>query len=60
MEVCGQFHAPAFLLQGNNPGIHLSRLLGWPNPSASLDGLGDEKNHLELPGFEPRFFQPVS
>jgi hypothetical protein len=41
MEVSGQLHAPADLLQGKSPWYPLDRRLGGPQ---SRSGRGDEKN----------------
>ena len=42
LEVGGQRHAPAALLQGNRPGTHCIR--GWVGRKAGLDGC--EKSHI--------------
>jgi hypothetical protein len=52
MEVGGRLHAPAALPPGKNPGTH--QIGGWVGPRAGLDVLGEEKNLLPLPGFEPQ------
>ena len=57
MVVSGQFHGPAALSPGKNVGIH--SIAGWMGPRAGLDGFGEEKMLLPLPGFEPRTVQPI-
>jgi hypothetical protein len=51
MEVSGQLHAPATLLQGKNPWYLLDRRLGGPQSRSGCGG--EEKNSQPLPGVEP-------
>jgi hypothetical protein len=57
MEVSGQLHVPAALLQRKNCWYPLDRRLGGPQ-SRSERG-GKEKNSQPLPGLEPPIIQPV-
>jgi hypothetical protein len=50
MEVSGQLHAPAALLQWKSPLYPLDRRLGGPQ---SRSGRGEEKNSQPSPGIEP-------
>ena len=45
MELSGQRHAPAALLQGNNPGTQWTG--GWAVPKAGLDNV--EKVRISFP-----------
>jgi hypothetical protein len=57
MEVSGQLHAPAALLQGKSPWYPLDRKLCW---SQSLSGGGgEEKNSQPVLGLETPIIQPV-
>jgi hypothetical protein len=57
MEVSGQFHAPAALLQGtSDPGTH--RMEGWVSPIEGLDAATKRKKFLPLPGTESQSSSP--
>jgi hypothetical protein len=49
--VSGQFHAPAALPLGKEPGTHWIR--GWVDPRAGLDDV-EKRKFLTLPGLELR------
>jgi hypothetical protein len=49
---------PATLPSGKKPVAYYMK--GRAGPKAGLYGLGEEKNHLYLPGFEPRTVQAVA
>jgi hypothetical protein len=51
MEVSGQFHAPAALLQEKSPWYPLDRRLGGPQSHSGRSG--EEKNSQLPPGIEP-------
>jgi len=51
MKASGQLHIPGRFMQGKEPRYPLNRRL--------VDRFW-EKNHLFLPGFEPRTIQPVA
>jgi hypothetical protein len=51
MEVSGQLHAPAALLQGKRPWYPLDRSLGGPQGRSGRGG--EEKNSHPPPGIEP-------
>jgi hypothetical protein len=57
MEVCGQLHVPAALLQGKSTCYPLDRRLGGPQRRSR--GGGEEKNSQPLPGLEPPIMKPV-
>jgi hypothetical protein len=58
MEVSGQLHALAILLQGKNPWYPLDRRLGGPWSQSGCGG--EEKNSWPLPGLEPLIIHPVA
>jgi hypothetical protein len=52
MEVSGQFHAPATLLQGNKPLVPILYDAGWTSEGSGCGG--EEKETLPLPRIEPQ------
>jgi hypothetical protein len=58
MQVSGQLHGPAALLQRGNPWYPLHRRLGGPQSQSGRGG--DEKNSQPLPGIEIPIIQPVA
>jgi hypothetical protein len=57
MEVSGQLHAPAALLQGRSPCYPLDRRLGGPQSRSRRSG--EQKSFHPLSGLEPPIIQPV-
>jgi hypothetical protein len=53
MEVSVQSHEPASLLWANDPPVPANNRLGWSESQCAR--FREVKDHLPLPGFEPKF-----
>jgi hypothetical protein len=59
MDMSGQLYAWQLYLQESAPSTH--RIAGWVGRRNDLDTVEKKKkNHLPLPGFEPRIVQHIA